>query len=165
VRVTFDAANLVDDEFISGWYLNLNPAFIPVELSFAIINPNPTDLTLTNIATGLNAFQADGNGRYDVFFDFPPPPGSFAAKFTSGEKVIVDVTRAAGLTVSDFLYESATGGGNGVHYAAAHVQGIGNDSGWVGATAIPEPSAYAAALSGLALVGALVFRKRMVGAK
>jgi hypothetical protein len=159
VRLTFDAKNLVGQEFVSGWYVNLNPALNPQQLSFAIVPPNPTQLTLNTITTGVNAYQANGNGRYDVLFDFPPPPGAFSAKFTSGEKVIVDVSRAGGLTVSDFLYESATGGGNGVHYAAAHVQGIGNDSGWIGATAIPEPSTYAAILGGAVLLGVIARRR------
>lgn len=149
VRITLTALNLSADEFISAWYLNVSPSIDPTQLTFSLVS-NPTQLTLGDIGKGTNAFKADGDGFYDLILDFPPPPGTFAAKFTAGEQVVVDVTRTGGLSVGDFFYQSAPGGGNGTYFSAAHVQGIGGgESGWLGATAaemIPIPESSASAL-------------------
>jgi len=74
VRLTISAANLVSSEFASELSFNLNPAFDPTDLTFSIVS-NPTALALGDIETGINAFTADGDGDYDLLFDFPPPPG------------------------------------------------------------------------------------------
>ncbi len=159
VRLTMDAAGLSGQEFVSAWYVNFNPVLNATGLNFSIIS-NPTQLSNGNIDTGTNAFKADGDGKYDILFDFPPPPGAFAAKFTAGEKVVVDVSRASGLSTSDFLYQSVESSGNGVYFTAAHIQGIGNDSAWVGASAIPEPSTYALMAGGVVLGYVFVRRRK-----
>ncbi len=164
VRLTLDASGLSNVEFASNWYVNLNPALNATQLSFSIVS-NPTALSLGDIRTGTNAFKADGDGHYDILFDFPPPPGSFPAKLTAGEKVVVDVTRIGGLSLSDFHYQSVESTGNGVYYTAAHIQGIGADSAWIGATElsppapIPEPSAYVAFMGGVVLFFAHLRRR------
>jgi hypothetical protein len=163
VRLTMDATGLSNQEFVSAWYVNFNPSLSATGLNFSIIQ-NPTQLTVVDIGKGTNAFKADGDGFFDILFDFPPPPGSFAAKFTDGEKVIVDVSRAGGLSIADFLYQSVNGpANNNAYFTAAHVQGIGNDSGWVGArtAVIPEPSTYALCAGGLVL-GYILVRRRKV---
>ncbi len=92
----------------------------------------------------MTIFKADGDGWFDIQFDFPPPPGSFAAKFTAGESVIYDITSSEAIDVFSFDFSSAPGGGNGTFRSAAHVQGIGrdgDDSGWIGdENVIPEPA-------------------------
>jgi hypothetical protein len=146
VRITIDAANLVGAEFASGVYLNFDPALDPTLLSFSAVDNSDS---VPVISTGLDAFKADGDGFFDILFDFPPPPGSFAAKFTSGESVVYDATYTAPIDVSSFDFESVLGGGNGSFLAAAHIQGInGNDedSGWVG---VPEPGLGVLLLPGL----------------
>lgn len=162
VRVTLDAGGLVGSEFAAKWYLNLNPAYDPASLGFSLVS-NPTALGLGDIQTAANAFKADGDGHYDILVDFPPPPGSFPAKLTAGEAVVLDITRAGGLTLSDFLFESVMSSGNGVYLTAAHVQGIaGGGSAWVGAPAlvqIPEPSTYALWFT-VAVVAVGLFRRR-----
>ncbi len=162
VRLTFDATNLYGTEFASHWYMNLKPALNAGDLSLSLV-ANPTGLTLSNIEKGVNAFKADGDGYYDLHFDFPPPPGNFASKFTTGEKFVVDVSLTNGLSVSDFFYQSVNSTSNGTYYSAAHIQGIDgsdNTSVWVGATAvIPEPSTYALLLSGAVLAGVAVRRR------
>ena len=102
VRLTFDAINLVGNEFVSAWYFNLNPDLNPTTLSFSLVS-NPTALTVSSIGAGSNTFKAGSGGYYDLLVDFPTPPGAFSAKFTAGEKVIIDVTRSGGLSVGDFL--------------------------------------------------------------
>ena len=170
VRITMDATNLTGNEFVSNWFLNVNPLIDPATLSFSLVSaPGVPSFGVSNILKGANAYRADGDGFYDLEFDFPPPPGSFAAKFTSGEKVVVDAYRSSGLAFSDFFFLSAPAGpGNpGPFYAAAHVQGIGagNDSGWIGTgsadiTAIPEP-ASGAMLAASTVFAALWLRRRI----
>jgi len=135
VRLTMDASGLVDVEFASEWSFNLDPALTPADLVFTAVNN--ADSVPNSISTGVDAFQADGDGKFDILFDFPPPPGAFAAKFTTGETVVYDITYT-GLGTFDensFDFFSAPGGGQGTFRAAAHVQGIGptgEDSGWIG---------------------------------
>ena len=166
VQLTFDAVNLpATGEFVSGWYMNFNPALDSdlSKLSFSIIS-NPTGLTKSNITVGTKD-AADGGGYYNFEFDFP----TSGSTFTSGEKVVVDVSGTNGFSVneSDFLYLAQPHGGNGVYYSAAHVQAeSGGNSGWVGATsvsAIPEPTSYAAITGTLAL-GLVVWRRRRLAA-
>jgi hypothetical protein len=170
VRLTLDATNLSGNEFVSGWYINLNPAFDPSQLTFSFVsNPLPPGVfTLSGIQTGTNAFKADGDGFYDILFSLPPPPGGFANEFHSGETMVVDVTRAAGLSVADFNFQSVMGGGTGTYFTAAHIQGVGADGGlsnFTGAsatptqTSIPEPSVVSLCL-GLAAFGLYASRRK-----
>ena len=155
VRLTFDTSGLAPGEFISNWYLNTNPAYDPPQFTFTLVS-NPTGLTLGAIQTGADAFKADGDGQYDVLFAFPS--SGTGQRLVGGMQVVVDVSRPAGLSVSDFLFQSTPDGGAGTYYSAAHIQNIGSNSGWVGANTptpispIPEPSAYAAVLGILALL-------------
>jgi hypothetical protein len=166
VQFTFNAINLpASGEFVSGWYFNFNPALNSdlSKLSFSIIS-NPTGFKNSNITVGTKN-AADGGGYYNFEFDFP----TSGPTFTSGEKVVVDVSGTNGFSVneSDFLYLAQPHGGNGVYYSAAHVQAeSGGASGWVGATtvsAIPEPTSYAAIAGALAL-GLVVWRRRRLAA-
>jgi hypothetical protein len=162
VQLTFDAVNLpTSGEFVSGWYFNFNPALDSdlTKLSFSIVS-NPTGFTTSDISVGTMA-GADGGGYYNFEFDFP----TSGSTLTSGDKIVVDVSGTNGFSVneSDFLYLASPHGGNGVYYSAAHVQAeSGGNSGWVGATAIPEPTSYAAMAGALAL-GLVAWRRRRTG--
>lgn len=135
VRVTISNTNITANEFNSAVYLNFDPALDPTALSFSAIDNSASTPT---ISTGVDAFKADGDGFFDILFDFPPPPGQPAAKFTAGESVIYDITHTSAISASSFDFQSAPGGGNGSHPAAAHIQGIaGGGSGWIG---VPEPA-------------------------
>jgi hypothetical protein len=162
VQFTFDAVNLpTGGEFVSGWYFNFNPALDSdlTKLSFSIVS-NPTGFTTSNIKVGTMA-GADGGGYYNFEFDFP----TSGSTFTSGEQVVVDVSGTNGFSVneSDFLYLASPHGGNGVYYSAAHIQAeSGGNSGWIGATAIPEPTSYAA-IVGVLTLGMISWRRRRAG--
>jgi len=139
VRVTIVNTNLTDQEFLSDFYLNLNTALNPLLLTATSVNTSAVGSWTMN--TGVDAFQADGDGKFDMHFDLPPPPGSFASKFTAGETLVFDLTYTSALTAGDFDFGSAPGGGAGTFRAAAQVQGIGPGddlSGWIGP--VPEPS-------------------------
>lgn len=178
VRLTITATNLIDAEFVGGFYLNLNPTFDPLGLTFDLVTPgsNPTGLALGNISQAIDAFKADGDGNYDLLFNFPQPGG--AGRFAAGEIFKVDISRVGGLTAQDFVFPEV-GGAKGVFYAAAHIQGISildlgtgqttaSGSGWIGATAgpnvtidgvaIPEPSTYAL-LFGACVSGVVALRR------
>jgi hypothetical protein len=162
VRLTLHAGHLIGSEFVSGFYLNFNPLLDVSAFSFALI-ANPTDLTVGDISTGNNFFQADGDGRYDIFFDFPTMGGP--GRFTQGETVIVDLTHTSPIDAASFNFDSLPSGGAGPFFAAAHVQSIlGGSSGWISATtAVPEPQTILLVLGGAA--GLLFHRARRSGSQ
>ena len=138
VTMTLTSLNLVSQEFVRFWHFNLDPAFDATNLVFsaplkvgAFADPA--------INLGTDAFQAAGDGLYDIqlAFGFAPPSDRFGA----GDSVSYTITGIPTLTANSFSFLSAPAGGNGPFYTAAHVQGIGpngDNSGWV--TNSPEPA-------------------------
>ena len=106
------------------------------------------------IQVGFDAFQSDGDGAYDILFDFPPPGKD---RFSAGETVVYTITSGEAITASSFNFLSAEGGGEGTYLAASHFITTGpngDDSAWVGAGVIPVPAAVWLFGSGLiGLVG------------
>jgi hypothetical protein len=157
VRVTVTNGNLTDQEFVPALYLNLDPSLDPTDLSFTAVNTSA--VASVSFLTGVDSFQADGDGKFDIHLVLPPPPGNFASKFTAGETLVFDLDLGAPLDAADFVFGSAPGGGQGTFFAAARVQGIGpddEDSGWIGY--VPEPGTVS--LLGLGLAGLAVVRRR-----
>jgi hypothetical protein len=158
VRLTMDTADLTGDEFVDGngtgkggWYFNLNPLFNPNQLTFGFISGNDAD----NILKGIDAYQADGDGRYDIRFTWN---SASPFRLSAGQTAVYDIAGIPGLTVNDFNFDSAPAGGKGPFLSAAKVQGIGlqAESGWVAPTTVtitqvPEPTALV--LFGVALLG------------
>ena len=154
VRLTMSANNLVDSESIASWFFNFDPLLDPTDLIITAVSIGAIGTTVVD--TGANLFMADGDGFFDIMFDFPPPPGNEPARFTAGETVVYDFTYIAPLTVDDFDFGSELGGGSGVFNSAAQIQGIGpqdNDSGWIG-TPVPEPGTGALLSLGLVILSA-----------
>ena len=153
VTMTLTSLNLVSQEFVRFWHFNLDPSLNATNLAFS------APLKVGSFADpvinrGTNAFQAAGDGLYDiqVMFDNAPPSDRFGA----GESVSYTITGIPSLTASSFHFLSAPAGGNGPYFTAAHVQGIapnGNNSGWI--TQSPEPASI-----GALAVGALALMRR-----
>ena len=158
VQLTVTNSALVSGEFVSQLYLNLNTNLNPNSLSFSYVS-STSGFTIPSqgagtISTGVNAFKADGDGKYDVLFDFDTSGGS---TFTVGDSITYLITGIGGLVASDFAYLSAPAGGHGPFYAAAYVQGIppSGDSGWIepsgGVTTIPVPEPSPIVIAGLSM--------------
>jgi hypothetical protein len=153
VRVTIATSGLSGVESVMGAYFNLDPNLNPASLGFAYVSGQAA----TSVQTGVNAFQADGDGRYDIRFNYPDGGG-----FDAGETSVYTISGIASLTAASFNFFSSPAGGQGVYLAAAHVQnigGIGQGSGWI--APIPVPAAGWLLGTGLlALLGAGLRRPR-----
>jgi len=160
VTLTLDNLNLVGGEFVSGWYFNLDPILDPDSLIFSAASSfGGNGFDLPTIETETNDFKADGDGLYDILFDFSTSgQGGGIHRFGAGETFTVTISGIPGLNAHSFQFLSMPAGGHGPFFTAAHVQGInGSDSGWV---TIPEPSSMLIGLG--ASIGAigLVLRRR-----
>ena len=152
VVLTLTNTNLIGSEMVSQWIFNLDPDLNPGDLVFS--PPTKTgSFTSPSISTGVNAFKADGDGKFDIKLAFATGGGE-DDRFGAGEGVEYTITGIPSLTSGSFDFLSAPSGGHGPFPTAAHVQsiGAGEDSGWV---SIPEPAAMS-----LLLVGAVGFVRR-----
>jgi MYXO-CTERM domain-containing protein len=148
VRITITNVNLTGVEFISEVTLNFDPALDPTQLSFSAVNTSAVASVSFN--TGVDAFQSDGDGKFDIRLGLP----TSGNRFTAGEALVFDLSYTAPITAASFDFFSAPGGGQGSFHAAAKVQGIGldgEDSGWIGDGDAPEPAGLALAAAALAL--------------
>ena len=163
VTMTLAATNLTGSEFVSEWYLNLDPALDPTDLIFSA--PTKTGVfTTPSISLHTDHFKADGDGKYDILLGFATSGGGSPSptRFDSADAVTYTITGISSLTASSFDFLSQPAGGHGPFAMAAHVQGVGPDgalSGWVapgGGFTIPEP----ATIGFLALGGLTAMRRR-----
>ena len=124
VLLTLSASGLVGDEGITRWLFNFDPALDVSKLGLAI-GANSIG-SVPAIDLGLDAFQADGDGLFDIRFDFPPPPSFGLEWFTAGEQVIYTLSHEAAINVSSFDFSSTPGPGmtSGPFRTAAHIQNV-----------------------------------------
>lgn len=167
VVISIEASNLTDDEYVSGFYLNYNPALDPTSLGGTITCADCDGINVLNSgALGADAFSADGGGYFDFFLDIQTTAG--AGRWTDGETLILTVLFPAGAVAGDFDFLSVPPGGNCCWTAAAHIQSIGDDnqdSGWIGGRTdegeVPEPGTLALFGLGLTLMGVATRRRRI----
>jgi hypothetical protein len=161
VRIDLICQNLGTGEYISEWYLNLNPTLDPSNLVFSAPTKTGT-FDLTGLNTGADFHKVDGDGYYDieVLFDSSSEDGGIH-RFTIGDQVSYTVSYSGGvIDSSSFSFLSASSESYGPYFSAAHVNSTpdgGTGSGWL--AAVPEPSAALSVLLGIgAWLG--VVRKR-----
>jgi hypothetical protein len=146
ITLTLSSLSLAGTEFVSNWYLNLDPSLDPGDLVFSTPTKTGTFGDPT-ISLGADGFKAGPDGDFDILvaFDIAPPGDRFGA----GDSVQYTITGIPTLTADSFDFLSApSGGGPGPFPTAAHVQGIGPEgqaSGWV---TTPEPGALSLLLLG-----------------
>jgi len=165
VLLTVTNLGLTSTEFMQGngsganggLFFNLNPIDDPTSLTFTLVSQ--TASFGTYIQTGENAFKADGDGKYDIVFDFS------SHLFAGGASFTYLISGISGLSANDFAYLSAPAGGSGPFYAAAHVMGLSpaaSNSTWIEPGSgpmqlmpLPEPSPTALIATSFGLFGAL----------
>lgn len=148
VTMKLDALNLTGSEFVSKWLFNLDPALDPALLNFSVQSSTGAFATPSAL-TGIDAFGAAGNTKFDILVDFAVAPP--ADRFTAGDSITFQITGIPTLTAHSFSFLSIPGG-KGPYISAAHIQGIGpggGDSGWI--AVVPEPGAAAIFLGVLVL--------------
>jgi len=140
VTLSIETAVTSGEADFSEFYFNLNPLLDATNLSF--LRTGGSGPTAANISweTGTNAFQADGDGIYDILLDLPPPPGQQAKRFNAGETLVFNITGIGSLTALDFNFLAEAGGGSGPFLSAAKVISTGESgqsSDWIAAVPVP----------------------------
>jgi hypothetical protein len=144
VKLTLE--NLTNNNFVTEWDFNYS-GFLD-KLSITYFSGE-----VATVSKGADAFQADGDGKYDIQFMFPngPPDSRF---YGPGDKSVYILTSTqSGFRSGFFDLLSSPSGGSGPFLSAAHIQGIGSDGGlstWV--APVPEPATMI--ISALTLIGA-----------
>ena len=159
VQLTVTNLGLSTGEFVSGLYLNLNPAYNS-SLGNLLFTPvsSSGSFTAPSISLGVDSFKADGDGKYDILFNFDT---SGSGRFEANEAFTYTITGIPGLVSTDFIFLSMPAGGHGPFDAAIHIQGIAiGDSGWADPSKggvivgnVPEPSSGILLVVAMGLVG------------
>lgn len=155
--VILDLVSLLQSstEFVSEWDFNYGDNLSPATpaLSTLVFTHQGGTTAATSISKSSNAFQADGDGRFDIQFLFNTSgsPSADPPRFEMGStsQYLITTTSSTGTLSEDlFNFVSMTGGGNGVFFSGAHVQGTagGGQSAWIGdnsggnKTGVPDPN-------------------------
>ncbi len=148
VELTLTSLLIGSTEFVDEWYFNLDPALDPTLLSVAYDSGGPA---ATSVMQAVDSFKADGDGLYDLRFDFANAPPT--SRFNGSDSVSYLITSSESISAASFDYLSLPDGGNGPFVTAAHVLGTGNgdDSGWI---TVPEPATVGMLSIGLVLFAA-----------
>ncbi len=156
VDLTLITTNLSPGEYVAKWLFNLDPD-LKDDLGDLTFTPLPKTGFFEDpiVSTLLNGYKADGDGYFDIKFEFSFQNGDSASihRFDDGDEGGFTITGIPSLTAGSFNFISEPNGRNGEYETVSHVQGIGEYSGWVGT---PEPTTLVL----LALGGVAMLRRR-----
>jgi hypothetical protein len=145
VKLTMDTFGLVEQEYVIGWYFNTT--VLPLTINY---DAGESTSPGASVSQEFDKFKADGDGSFDILFDFPEAQ---ASRFGAGEVVVYDIT-GTGIDASTFDQFST----NGRFKTAAHIGAIdieGDDNAGSGWIATPIPGSALLLAPGLVLLGAL----------
>ncbi len=163
VTLTMSVASTVGDADLRSLYFNLDSLLDPTALSFNRTGGTGPSSLDTGISTGVDSFKAGGDGFYDILFDFPTSnQGGGSKRFNAGEGLTYEISGIGSLTANDFNFLSSPSGGAGPFRSAGQFLStgpLGEDSDWVGVSAVPVPAAVWLFGSGLLAFAGVARRK------
>lgn len=141
VQLEFYASGLTGPEYVDEWYLNIDPAINPTNLSFGSAVKTGS-FSLPTINLGTDSYKAGPDGRFDIKLLFSTSnAGGGVNRFTAGDKLTYTVSYSLGsITAESFDFFSAPEGAYGPYHTAAHISATGataSNSAWV--NSVPEP--------------------------
>ncbi|HNW09302.1 MAG TPA: hypothetical protein PK619_01870 [bacterium] len=99
VQLLLETNGLIANEFVSHWFFNLNPILDP----FSLLIEQTSGPPVLSISRGADGFKADGDGYYDLVFDWQ------ARQFSAQQSAVFKLSGLSGLSVYDFSFIDAGG--------------------------------------------------------
>jgi hypothetical protein len=135
VRLTIQGAlENAGQEKATGVYINVDPALVgstkgaTFDMNFVLNGAESSGVfTAPGVSKSVNNHKADGDGYFDVLFSFANGGGGI---FNGADKAVFDITSGSlsfDANSFDFL-SHPSGGGHGPFHAAAHIQGVSQNS-------------------------------------
>ncbi|PKI12588.1 PEP-CTERM sorting domain-containing protein [Colwellia sp. 12G3] len=132
VRLTMES-NLGGDDFVGGWYFNLDPLLSAVDLTFNRVDVGSTSGLVPADIWQDGPYKANGEHYYDILFDFVPSGGT---KFDGTSTLVYDIMFSNFSLLDELDFDFFGSGGKdkgGPFNSAAHIQGLdGGLSTWIG---------------------------------